>query len=255
MAYSEYIGRGSIRPRIVPSPSESERAGLKVGRLLCGSSTAWETFDPTLLLAQSDLDLVIMRYPSEQVGIAEKLSSQEYTCFLADTLLYLSVDLTGSTRKPSAVSNYRLSACASESRAPLVTEIFRGYTNHYSANSLLGGLATDSAYADWADSQSMADHKEFLQIENSLGQVVGIAVLDLEEEGWDELTLVGIVPQFRRQGILTDLLELLKERAGDRGKPSLVTSTQTHTLYSLRGFCDAGLRPCLSLNTLHIVKY
>ena len=253
MSYADYLDTSSRIPTVETSEVESRRIGLRVGRLSCGLGTDWAAFDPVSTIASADVDFVIMRYPAEQYSIAENLQASSLTSWIADTLIYLDARVT-KVPKPRGV--YSLVSC--ETFGPkvqrLVARIFGDYRNHYSASSAFAHVNVAESYVDWTRHQLHDPTGECWILQDSLGQEVALGVLDTKSPYSNEITLIGVEPNFRRSGVFAELLGHLAEVTGNSRKTQLITSTQATNISSLRGLSKAGFLPMLSLNTLHISK-
>ena len=224
-----------------------------MGRLLCGVHTDWSAFDPIAEIEESDAQAVIMRYPSDRYDMAERLERSSLESWTADTLLYFTCNTLAIESARDRDLVYSREGFSLEVAA-LIEQIFTGYQNHYSASSYFSNVDVTAAYIDWARHLLDATNKECNVIKTQGGRLVGLAICDTQGTTMNEISLIGVHPEFRNRGVFSELLKHLADTARQSGKVTLATSTQSANLASLRGLVRAGFLPTLSLNTLHIVK-
>lgn len=253
MSYQNYLHQSTPVPTVEFSEIESQRIGMRVGRLSCGLGTDWATFDPVSIITSADVDIVIVRYPAEQYSIAETLQASSLSSWVADTLIYLEASVT---KVPKPKGAFSLVPC--ETFGPrveqLVARIFGGYRNHYSASSLFADVDVAESYVDWTRHQLQETTGECWILQDSSEKDAALAVWDTGSPDSNEITLIGVDPSFRGGGVFAELLGHLAEVTKSSGKTRLNTSTQAANIPSLRGLSKAGFLPVLSLNTLHISK-
>lgn len=249
----ETYRQGPALPKVELSVVESERTGLRVGRLSCSETTDWRAFDPLEAIKASGLDFVVMRYPAHRVEIAERLQDPSVRSWVADTLLYVSVD-ADAVRKPTGSTQLGPADFRTPGMRSLVRGTFTGYQNHYSASSAFADISVPDAYADWAIRQLQDGLVGGYVLHDGAERFIGFAVLDESSATENDLTLVGIHPEHRGRGNYTQLLRHLAALTRTQGKTHLITSTQVSNLRSLRGLFSEGFLPVLALNTLHVVR-
>ena len=253
MGFLNFLQQTPRQPHVQISHVESAKLGFQVGRLLCGVHTDWNTFDPITAIEESDAQAVIMRYPSDQYDIAERLAHSTLESWTADTLIYFTCDVLAIESPRDRGLADSLQGFSLEVAA-LIEQIFTGYQNHYSASSYFSNVDVTAAYVDWARHLLEATNNECNVIKTQAGRLVGLAICDTQDTTMNEISLIGVHPEFRNRGVFSELLRHLADRARQSGKATLATSTQSANLASMRGLTRTGFLPTLSLNTLHIVK-
>jgi len=242
----------ATRPGLVDSPHESRRSGLRVGRLACGLHTDWDHFDPATVIAGSDYDLVVLRYPSSQVAVAEQLQVPGLRSWIADTLLYFSVEVAAVATPDPGTRLTQVDALDAAFDA-LLDVTFEGYQNHYASNSHLQAISVSEAYVDWVRNQVAGGTGGCYGYWAADDALAGLGVLEAISEGANEWTLGGVHPGHRGHGAYAQIIRHLARVTAEQGRTELVTSTQTSNLPSMRAWCREGFLPTLSLNTIHVM--
>jgi GNAT superfamily N-acetyltransferase len=254
MAFGDFRLNRPLPDRIGESALESARFGLRVGRLSVGGRT--DETDPAAigaLIERSGLDLVILRYPAEHLGIAADLALRDLVAWQADTLLYFvkSQLVDGDATRP----DYRLRRLEPDDPAleRAVHEVFEGYGNHYAANPFLLPPAVLAGYAQWARVSAASPHGVAFLLEDSRGDALAVCTLDLEKE-LAEIALAGVLPQARGRGVYRALLGQVEGWLVAHGPPSVVISTQAGNRTPIRAWIDCGYQFAFALNTAHVMS-
>lgn len=227
-------------------------SGLRVARVNCPEGINWSHFITKKRVDIDSYDLVIMRYPSTECQVAQEIQQTWGNSWIADTLLYLSLNTHLSDLPDSRTELIPISQCAID--VPIFMKaVFGDYLNHYAANSFLGSINVAHAYADWVVRSGNDLSTAAYMLRESSGQMVAICSIDMSSPELNELILAGVLPSHRRQGMQMQVLRHLAALTLSQGKRELVTSTQSGNIRSLRAFIEAGFRPVLSVNTLHIM--
>lgn len=252
MSLIEFLNNSRRIPVVEYSSVESERAGFRVGRLICGVGTDWATFDASDAIRDSDVDFVIMRFAADQVQVPEELVDAGLRSWLADTLIYFSLKVED-VPEPDPATIFVPTTGEEPELAEIIAASFAGYRNHYAASKELRDIDIVSAYADWTMRQAREPNAGCFGLRDH-DMFTGFAVIDARHEKFNEWTLSGVHPDARGRGQYSQIIRHVARLTREAGKAEVVTSTQTSNVPSMRGFCREGFLPTLSLNTLHIMN-
>lgn len=241
-------------PRVEISESESREFGMSVGRLTVWPSGVLNGAHAMRLVEDSGCDLVIVRYPSEDTAFAVNFQWSDWISWTADTLMYFEGTVEPADSKISSVALRRAAVHDAGRAAALVREIFDEYRNHYSSNPLLKAVSAAAAYEDWVLLSLDSPERSVFIAEGQDGVDVGLCMMDESDPDFDEVLLAGISPAFRRLGLYSSMLRLLRHRSARNGKRCLAISTQTSNMVALRAWCKLGFVPTVSVNTMHVMR-
>jgi ribosomal protein S18 acetylase RimI-like enzyme len=199
----------------------------------------------------SAFDVVILRYPSQDVETAAQLLAPQWEFWQADTLMYF--EAPTASRQPSPLL-VRLRGDAGKTCESLVSRVFTNYRNHYSSNPLLSSIDVLAAYKDWASRALSSDDGAVYAFTDPSGAALGISVIDTSNEEFDEVLLAGVSPENQGRGVYTAMMRDCLAASGARGKASVTISTQSSNIAVMRSWCRLGLLPIASLNTVHAVR-
>ena len=253
MSLVEFLNDSRPMPVVEHSVVESDRAGIRIGRLTCGVNTDWAAFDPETAIRDSDVDLVIMRFDAAQVQVPQQLVDVGLRTWHADTLIYFGLNVAN-VPQPDPATSFARTTGEEPELAEIIAAAFAGYRNHYSASKELRHIDVASAYADWTLRQARTPNSGCFGLSDEQGALIGFAVVDARHPGFNEWTLSGVHPRARGRGYYSQIIRHVARLTGEAGKSEVVTSTQASNVPSMRGFCREGFLPTLSLNTLHITK-
>ena len=253
MSLVEYLTDSRLIPVVEDSPVESERAGIRIGRLTCGVNTDWSAFDPAEAIRESDANLVIMRCSAAQVDVAQLLVDAGLRSWLADTLIYFALRVEH-VPQPDAGTTFDHLTGEEPELATIIADSFAGYRNHYSATKELRHIDIAKAYTDWTTRQAKTPNSSCFGLHDGAHNLVGFAVVDARHGEFNEWTLSGVHPNARGRGFYSQIIRHIAQLTRDQGKAEVVTSTQTSNIPSMRGFCREGFLPTMSLNTFHIAR-
>lgn len=239
-----------------PSPLESARFGVGIGRVMVGAASVWDrALEGDLVAAcDHDDDVVVVRWPSSMVRCGSALVSTGRDVLPADVLTYWETRSAEVT--PTAdEAGLTLTAAASLPDAVIegvVRRVFAGYVNHYAANPLLSTELALDGYVEWALS---AVHQEGSVVLAHDGVPVGIATWVLEPDaGLVEVLLAGMVQEARRRGWYASLLAAAGRFAQQQGVDRVVISTQAANVDVQRAWARLGFAPFASVTTAHAVR-
>lgn len=251
MAYASYVTR-EWNPAVQISEVESLAAGFVIGRIDVPASSVVTAAELQQTILESPAELTFLRYPSIHVRLAAEIFHPDLVVLQADTLMYfesqVSVYPAGKVRLQPARHDD-----SGAIRSTLI-DVFEDYTNHYSANPLLQQVDVSQAYINWALRGLGDPDRQVLLATATGGVIVGIAVVDVRDDEFDEVLLAGIVQDSRSQGYYRSLVESIITMAASTGKERILISTQVSNIPAMRTWSGIGFRPALSLNTLHIMK-
>ncbi|MEO6570526.1 MAG: hypothetical protein ABIO83_03175, partial [Ilumatobacteraceae bacterium] len=162
------------------SALESDRFGFSIARW-----TPIAPHDVADLADVADLDqydIVIVRRPAGWIDSWHELASIDgFTALHADTLMYWEWSVgpvPGNDREAAdvGVASARWSDGDSGRIDALVTDVFRQYQNHYSANPLLDPARSLAGYVEWAGATAAASPGALVELV-AHGDVVGFGVV------------------------------------------------------------------------------
>ena len=239
------------------SQIESDRFGVTVARL--NISTRHDASDQQVveICQNSESNLLILRYPTSRVMLAQKLAEiKRLVVYQADTLVYFAKDIASSNTKIEPSHDWQFREAQSSDNADLVRLskiIFEEYPSHYRANELLNSDAIRDGYAQWAQ-VGLQDSKKLTVLVESLGaKVVGFALISFDGDT-AEIELNGIHPDAQGRGAYGSLLSWLSNHLATRGVKKLYISTQIQNERVIRAWIRSGFNLEFSLNTFHLTQ-
>lgn len=198
--------------------------------------------------------MVIVRSGAEDVELAARLQIPSLVSWQADTLLYFEVDTQTPINLSEGMSFHSLTRSDKASVNQLIRHIFTGYQNHYSGNPNLRGINVVTAYQEWA----------VANLENGEGSVflatltgrhnAGLLVVDEANDLYNEVLLAGVEPEYRRQGVYSEMVRHVITHSRNSGKRSVVISTQAANIGVMRAWCRLGFVPVRAINTIHVMR-
>ena len=239
------------------SQIESDRFGMTVARL--NISTKHDTSDQQVveICQNSESNLLILRYPTSRVRLAQKLAEiKRLVVYQADTLVYFAKDIASSNTKIEPSHDWQFREAQSSDNADLVQLskiIFEGYPSHYRANELLNSDAIRDGYAQWAQVGLQDSKKLTVLVESRGAKVVGFALISFDGDT-AEIELNGIHPDAQGRGAYGSLLSWLSNHLATRGVKKLYISTQIQNERVIRAWIRSGFNLEFSLNTFHLTQ-
>ncbi|HEX7596673.1 MAG TPA: GNAT family N-acetyltransferase, partial [Polyangia bacterium] len=183
------------------SDLDSRRFGIRVFR---GQVDTVEAAARLVDFARAqDLDLLIVRCPSEAVDVAQAL--ERAGCFLTDTLVYY----RGETRpfEPSPARGTRIRPYQAADRAALekcAGAAFHDFRGHYHTDARLDPAAATAGYVEWALSAT-TDPTSVVLVAETEKRLSGFLTAKILDGNTWEVVLNGVGPEFQRRGIYTAL--------------------------------------------------
>ena len=249
--------RASSELRIDVSQIESDRFGMTVARL--NVSTRNDASDKQIveICQNSESNLLILRYPTSRVRLAQKLALiKEMVVYQADTLVYFVKDIGSPNTKIKQSADWQFREAQSSDNSELVQLskiIFEEYPSHYRANELLSSVAIRDGYAQWAQVGLQDSKKLMVLVENPEAKVVGFALISFDGDT-AEIELNGIHPDAQGRGAYGSLLSWLSSHLATRGVKKLSISTQIQNERVIRAWIRAGFNLEFSFNTVHLMQ-
>ena len=249
--------QASSELHIVDSRIESDRFELTVARLNISIEEDASDQQVIEICQNSYSQLLILRYPTTRVKLAQKLSEiKERVVYQADTLVYFAKDIDSLSEKVARSQDWLFREARSSDSAELSQlskVIFEEYPNHYRANDSLSSDAIRDGFAQWAQ-VGLEDLKKLtVFVENVDAKVIGFALISFDGET-AEIELNGIHPQAQGRGAYGSLLSWLSTHLATRGVKKLCISTQIQNERVIRAWIRAGFNLEFSLNTVHLMK-
>ena len=239
------------------SQIESDRFGMTVARL--NISTRHDASDQQVveICQNSECNLLILRYPTSRVMLAQKLAEiKRLVVYQADTLVYFAKDIASSNTKIEPSHDWQFREAQSSDNADLVRLskiIFEEYPSHYRANELLSSDAIRDGYAQWAQVGLQDSKKLTVLVESRGAKVVGFALISFDGDT-AEIELNGIHPDAQGRGAYGSLLSWLSNHLATRGVKKLYISTQIQNERVIRAWIRSGFNLEFSLNTFHLTQ-
>ena len=249
--------QASSELNIVDSRIESDRFELTVARLNISIEEDASDQQVIEICQNSYSQLLILRYPTTRVKLAQKLSEiKERVVYQADTLVYFAKDIDSLDEKVIRSQDWLFREARSSDSAELSQlskVIFEEYPNHYRANDSLSSDAIRDGFAQWAQ-VGLEDLKKLtVFVENVDAKVIGFALISFDGDT-AEIELNGIHPQAQGRGAYGSLLSWLSTHLATRGVKKLCISTQIQNERVIRAWIRAGFNLEFSLNTVHLMK-
>ena len=249
--------QASSELNIVDSRIESDRFELTVARLNISIEEDASDQQVIEICQNSYSQLLILRYPTTRVKLAQKLSEiKERVVYQADTLVYFAKDIDSLDEKVARSQDWLFREARSSDSAELSQlskVIFEEYPNHYRANDSLSSDAIRDGFAQWAQ-VGLEDLKKLtVFVENVDAKVIGFALISFDGDK-AEIELNGIHPQAQGRGAYGSLLSWLSTHLATRGVKKLCISTQIQNERVIRAWIRAGFNLEFSLNTVHLMK-
>jgi len=249
--------QASSELHIVDSRIESDRFELTVARLNISIEEDASDQQVIEICQNSNSQLLILRYPTTRVKLAQKLSEiKERVVYQADTLVYFARDIGSLDEKVVQSQDWLFREARSSDIAELSQlskVIFEEYPNHYRANDSLSSDAIRDGYAQWAQ-VGLEDLKKLtVFVENVDARVIGFVLISFDGDT-AEIELNGIHPQSQGRGAYRSLLSWLSTHLATRGVKKLCISTQIQNERVIRALIRAGFNLEFSLNTVHLMQ-
>lgn len=236
------------------SITESKRFNKRIFRGLINY------IDENIILSKilaENIDILILRIPSEKIDQISKLEKIKIPYIVADTLVYYYLDLNNYT--PINLKNKDLIfiKCTPENEDilnHLVENIFANYQNHYTSNPFLNTKNILEGYKEWAHNYINPINKsKICFLVKKKGNFIGFATCsynDQTKEG--EGVLYGVVEAASGQGIYGDLIRYTQDYLKNIGCNTMKVSTQIQNFAVQKVWTREGFIMKKAYNTIHI---
>ncbi|MEJ2252142.1 MAG: GNAT family N-acetyltransferase [Candidatus Lokiarchaeota archaeon] len=236
------------------SKIESKRFNKRIFRGLI------DYLDENILLSKllsENIDILILRIPSEKIYQISNLEKLKIPFIVADTLVYYYLDLNIYT--PNNLKNNDLIFIKGKPENEkiinhLVEKIFSNYQNHYTSNPFLNTKSILNGYKEWARSYIDPINKEkicFLVKRD--GNFIGFATCSYNERTKEgEGVLYGVVDSASGQGIYGDLIRYTQKYLKNIGCNVMKVSTQVQNFAVQKVWAREGFIMKKAYNTIHI---
>jgi hypothetical protein len=244
----------SFSKSIYFSPIETKRFGLRVYRGIINDINPLEILSAVI---KENIDVAIVRIPAGKENALTRLEETGIPFLVSDSLVYYYLNLERITLKGLRNKDLEFVEYKQEHHNiinNLVSEIFADYKNHYFANPLFS-LNLTEAYSEWA--QSYVTHKAMGKwgwLVKRGDRFIGFATCDIDKDKC-EIVLNGIIPQERRLGVYSDLVNFIQRFSKNIGCSILKTSTQLQNysvqrIWNREGFVIEGAFHTVHINSL-----
>lgn len=249
MTWAVLASSQGLPDRLDPSVLDSDRFGLRIGRLELGAVGDAEPEAVVALFLRSGLDLLVLRYPVAHADWFARLLSPDVDVLHTDTLVYYRKAIEHVTPPPFAVT--RGTAADAALVRDLVLEGFADYQSHYRADPLLDEDAALAGYVAWATSFLDGDGRTLMVLRDDDAQPVAWAGLRLTPPS--EIVLGGVCRHAAGRGVYSSILAGAESIFADLGERECWISTQVHNLPVIRTWASNGYRFEAGFNTVHLV--
>jgi ribosomal protein S18 acetylase RimI-like enzyme len=82
-----------------------------------------------------------------------------------------------------------------------------------------------------------------------------LAITERKVDDSTEILLAGVIPEARRRGIYSELLQGIMGEEARSGISLIRISTQSGNIGVMRAWAKLGFLPYMALNTLHVTKF
>jgi hypothetical protein len=260
-----------------PSPIESARFGISVGRITVGYALAdapdghqRASRELTALIAQSNDAVLIVRYPAQAISLGAAIAGAAGRDVVpAGELTYWGANVKPILDAAPVVSSGDLDVVTAEDLTKqhhassdevfrivdeIVGDSFADYASHYLANPLFDRDGALRGYQDWA--RRSFDRSDGGVILRQSGTPIGIATFTMSADGRShlEVLLAGLVSAAQGRGHYAVLVAECAATARRRDRARLIISTQTHNIRVQRAWSRLGLRPFAAIETVHAIR-
>ncbi len=235
---------------IVKSEKESVRFKMNVQRAFMESLNIKELSQS---IVNNDIDLTILRIPSESLSQISKLNTLGFSYYQTDTLVYYYVNFDD--YEPKELRNNDLNfVVATKSdeilMGTLVDAIFPGYTNHYNSNPYIDKKNILEGYKEWVIDFIEKENKHVFLV-NRGNTTIGFATCSIEN-GEAEGVLYGVLPEASGGGVYSDIIRYTQSFMKDLGLKKMKVSTQVQNYAVQKVWSREGFFMLKSFATIHI---
>ena len=246
------------------SALETDRFGLTIGRVVVGQDAdeALAAGTLTRLLDTLTEQLLVVRWPTRMVSLGGAAAASQRAIIPADVLMYWEVPADELRPDSVALADQNLRTAVPTAAQPsavaaitqVVSDSFRGYGNHYTANPRRDHELALAGYLDWAIRSLNEDPQDVVLLLHR-DEPVAVATVTVGGGGQDlEILLAGLTSGTQGQGWYRHLLAAVCEQALTRGCSRVIISTQAHNQRVQRAWARAGFRPFAAITTVHAMR-
>ncbi len=234
------------------SETESKRFAREIYR---GTADVLDIHYLREFYANHEPDTVIFRVPVSEQHKLHVLNTLGKEVIIADTLVYYDLDLNQTIYRE--IKNTDLSfvtAGKAEKKIfeDLVPKIFHNYTTHYFSNPQLDKVKITEGYTEWAVNRvDSANNLNLLATRN--GQAIGFITCTRTADS-AEIILNGVLPEYQKGGIYTDLVRYVKQYYHKQNISRLCVSTQIQNFAVQRVWNKEGFVLSSAYITIHLNK-
>lgn len=200
---------------------------------------------------RGSLDIGILRFPASASDWAGRILATGCTALPADTLVYFDRALPG---EQAPKSSFELVMPDRQQFASAISQTFKGYRNHHTANPLLSRDDALDGYLEWA--LSYLDDPGPNRIARTFsadGESTGFVTIELQDAR-AEVVLVGILPTFQGRGLYDQLLAQVEAMVHSLGAEAITISSQLANQASIRTWIRRGYTFETAFTTLHLLS-
>jgi GNAT superfamily N-acetyltransferase len=227
--------------QLIPSPRESLRFGLRVGRACI------DTFD---------VHELISALQHEKIDALDELRRHGFVPIVADTLVRYEIDLRGRSAVDDRQDVSLRAATSTDATLleSMARKIFAGYVSHYHANPLFPADRILDGYAEWAAAHvRLRTEGDGAWIVERDGEVVGFSCYHIDAKNAVAIgVLNGILPNARGNGNYRAMLRAMLEHFSDNGVVRFSIATQAHNVAVQHTWTTEGLSLRDVSATVHI---
>ena len=235
---------------IFKSEKESERFKMNILRVSMDSLNLKEL---NTAIVEQNIDITILRIPSENLDQISKLETLGYHYFQTDTLVYYYVNFDNYA--PNELKNKDLTFPIATSKnkeelSKLVDLIFPGYTNHYNSNPFIEKENILEGYKEWVLDFIENENKRVFLV-NKNDKTIGFATCSIEN-GEAEGVLYGVLPEAAGGGVYSDIIRFTQNYMKNLGLKTMKVSTQVQNYAVQKVWSREGFFMMKSYATIHI---
>lgn len=237
---------------MIYSESESRRFNARIFRDKIGEIKVRD-FQQNLI--DNNVDIAIIRIPSEKLDLLSKLDIIGFPFIVADTLVYY--DCKFDKYEPQKIRNTDIEFVKCNSNHSRLIEeltgrIFPNYTSHYNSNSILEKNLILEGYKEWASGYVNSEGKIAFLVKRN-GEYIGFATCS-----WDNTTkscegvLYGVKSEHSGCGVYSDIIRFTQDYFKQLGFERMFVSTQIQNVAVQKVWAREGFSLLESYNTIHI---
>lgn len=254
MGLGSYLEDSPESVEVTYSPAESEGLGIRVGRAHAGVHTRFAAAELPELFRDTGFDLIIFRYPSNEIQVNSYLAKAGLVSWQADTLIYASKKIETEADCDKRGIDMTLESVRVDEIDPeledIMTVTFDDYPNHYASNPSFEPLGA-VPYIDWLRRDIKEGRQKCWKLRNEKNENVGFIACALEGDRM-EVTVGGFRPEFQGRGYYEQMLIIMSRFALEARCREIAMPTQSGNIGVLRTWGRQGILNVLSINTVYV---